>query len=53
MYQCNVVSGDSHAVFKGRMKLEVLSFAAMDAELLYTRPSHLVCIISGYFLRRD
>jgi hypothetical protein len=23
MYQCNIVLGDSHCVFKGRMKLEV------------------------------
>ena len=26
MYQCNIVSGDSHCVFKGRMKLEVRAF---------------------------
>lgn len=30
MYQCNIVSGDSHCIFKGRMKLEVMLSLSLD-----------------------
>jgi hypothetical protein len=32
----------------GPPRPQVLSFAAVDAQLLYAAPSHLVCTISGY-----
>lgn len=38
MYQINIVSGDSHCVFKGRMKLEV---GPTSASALPPPPSYL------------